>query len=95
MVPPVIALEEHDGGPVVGKVLYKGARGAGGLAHEVMGLWVHGDVERVSADNLVQMGRVEHARVDEGVDAVDDELGAGEAEHVLARDALRQEGGGE
>lgn len=95
MVLPVLALEEHDGSPVVGKVLHKGARSASRLAHHVVGLRVHGDVERVSADNLVQVRRVEHSRVDEGVDAVDDELGAGETEHVLARDALCQESGGE
>ena len=35
-----------------------------------MGSGVHGDVERVSADNLVQMGRVCHARVYERVDTV-------------------------
>lgn len=56
---------------------------------------VHGDVERVASDDLVQVRRVGHARVHQGVDAVDDELGAREAQHVeLRRGVLRQQHGG-
>ena len=46
-----------------------------------MRLRVHGHVERVSAYDLVEMGRGEDAWVHERVHAVDDELRALEAHH--------------
>jgi len=93
MVPAVLGLEEHDGSPVVGKILNEGAGRASGLGGEIVLGGVHGNVERVTTDNLVKMGGVEHAGVDNGVDTVDDELRARESKHVLASDVLRKERG--
>ena len=96
VVAAVAGLEEHDGGPVVGQVLDEAARRARRLGREVVLADLHGQVERVAADDLVQVGRVADARVDEGVDAVDDELRAREAQHVLGcRAACEQGHGGE
>ena len=82
MVAAVRVLEEHDGRPVVGHILGEAARRAGGGAGHVVRLRVHGGVEGVASDDLVQMGRVEHAGVDQGVGTLDDQLRAGESEHV-------------
>jgi len=91
----VLGLVEHDGGPVVGLVLLERARRARRLGRQIVGLGVHGDVERVSTDDLVQVWRVGLAGVDQRVDTVDDELGAREAQHVeLGRGILRQQRGG-
>ena len=63
-----------------------------------MGGRVHGDVERVAADDLVKVRRGGRAWVDEGVETFDDELGALESHHghlALGEDALEEEGGGE
>lgn len=92
VVRPFLILEEHDGRPVVRHVLGEGAGCAGRLLHEVVAVHVHGDIEGVAADDLVEMRRVEHARVDQGVDSVDDELGAGEPQHGLSGNALHHEG---
>ena len=91
VVRAVLVLEEHDGRPVVGLVLGEGARGAGGLAGKIVAIGVHGDVERVTTDDLVKMGREEHARVDDGVDTVDGQLRASKSEHALGGGILRQE----
>jgi hypothetical protein len=90
---PVLGLVEHDGGPVVGLVLLERARSAR-RGFEVVRGRIHGDVERVPTNDLVQVRRVSLARIDEGVDAVDDELRAREAQHVLGYGALRQQRGG-
>jgi hypothetical protein len=44
---------------------------------------IYGEVEGVSPDDLMRVGGGTHARVYEGVGALDGELGAGEAQHVL------------
>lgn len=90
-VAAVLVVEEHDGGPVVGQVLLEGARRAGRLARQVVRGRVHRDVERVAADNLVQVRRVGHARVDERVGTLDDQLRAGESKHVLRGDILPEQ----
>ena len=94
LVGPVLGLKEHDGGPVIGQVLNEAARGAGRSGYEVVSGGVHGQVERVAADDLMEMGRVSLARVDEGIDTVDDELGAGKAQHVLRCGSICQQGNG-
>lgn len=50
---------------------------------------VHGDVERVAADDLVQVRRVYLSWIDDWIDAVDDELRACEAQHVALRASVR------
>jgi len=91
----VLGLEEEDGGPVVGHILLEAARRAGRLLDQVMVGRVHGDVEAVAADDLVQMGRVELTRVDDGVGPLDDKLRAREAQHVLGGRILREQRGRE
>lgn len=78
----VLVLEVHGGGPVVGLVLGVGARRAARAARQVVLAHGHGRLERVATDNLVDVRRVGHAGKDEGVGALDHELGAGEAQHV-------------
>lgn len=46
-----------------------------------MGKRVHGDVERVPADDLVEMRGGGGSRVDEGIEALNDQLRALEAHH--------------
>ena len=88
LVRPVTGLEVHDGGPVVGQVIGKGAAGASGRVDEVVGRKVHRRLERVASDDLVEMGRRHGAGANEGVKAVDDELRALEPEH--GRDTRRR-----
>ena len=52
----VASAEEEGSGPVVGEVLGELARGASGLLGNVVTGVVHGDVEGVAADDLVEMG---------------------------------------
>lgn len=66
-------LEEHDRGPVVRLVLVERARCAGGQRGGIVGR-VHSDVEGVTSDNLVKMGSVLHARVDERIRSLNDQL---------------------
>lgn len=86
-VAAVLVLEEHDCRPVVGLVLHKAARCAGGKFGWVVG-WIHGDVERVTSDNLMQMGRVLHPRVDKWVCSLDYKLRACKPQHVLSSNML-------
>ncbi len=74
MVAAVGVLEEHDGGPVVGHILGEAAGRAGGHAGWVIRVRVHGRVEGVTSDDLVKVGSVEQAGVDQGVGTLDDEL---------------------
>ena len=67
------------GGPVVGEVVRELARGAGGGLGDVTG--GHGGVEAVSSDNLVDVGGGKLTGVDEGVETVNDNLGASESQH--------------
>lgn len=79
LVAAVASLEVQVRGPVVGEVVGESAGGAGGVLRDVVG--GHGHVEGVAADNLVDMGRRDLARVDEGVYPVNDDLGAAEPQH--------------
>lgn len=54
--------EEEGRRPVVGEVFRKGARCAGCLLANVVPGWVHGDVEHISANNLVDVGGLRGAR---------------------------------
>lgn len=98
---PVSRAEVHDGGPVIAKVVGEGAGGAGrGGGWVVAGGRVHGDVEGVAADDLVEVRGGGRAGVDEWVETLDDQLRALEAHHghlALGEDAdaLEEEGGGE
>jgi len=65
LVGAVAGLEEEDGGSVVREVFGWGAAGAGCGCGHVVGGRVHGGVEGVAADDLVEMGRRRHAGVDE------------------------------
>ena len=96
-VAAVLVLEEHDGGPVVGLVLGERTRRAlGGLG--VVNLGVHGNVESITTDDLVKMGSVLHAGVHEGISSLNNELRAGESQHLrcetLGGGILREERGG-
>lgn len=93
LVLALLVLEEHDSSPVVGEILNEGARRASGLGDEVVLDGVHGDVERVATHNLVKMGGVEHAGVDDRVDTIDNELRAGKPKHGLAGNILREDRG--
>lgn len=69
----VLVVEEHNSGPVVGLVLDEGARRAGGKLSGVI-VGVHGNVEAVATNDLVQMGSVLQSRVDERIRSLDDKL---------------------
>jgi hypothetical protein len=94
LVGAVLGLEEHDGGPVVGFVLGEAARRAAGPLGEVVVNGRHGQVERVAAHNLVEMGGVADAGVDQGVDTVDDQLRASKPQHVLRSRTVGQQRNG-
>lgn len=79
LIRPVTRAEVHVGGPVVGEVVAVGTSGAACELGDV--LRGHGYVEGVSSDDLVEVRGGELPGVYEGVDAVDDDLGAAEAEH--------------
>lgn len=84
LVGSVLGLVEHDGGPVVGLVFLECARCTGG-GGQIMDLRVHGDVQGVTTDQLVKMRSVLHAGVDQGVDSVNDQLGACESQHRVSK----------
>ena len=67
LVGAVRVLEEHDGSPVVREVLGEGAGGAGSLLSDVT---LHGDVEGISTDDLVEMSRGDDVGLDEWVKAL-------------------------
>jgi len=61
-------LEEHDGGPVIGKVLRESARCAGALCADIAcHIWPEG----VPTDDLMEMARRSFSRLDERVEALD------------------------
>ena len=84
LVAPVLAVEEHGRRPVVAQILDERARRARALGHGIVAV-LHRDVERVAADDLVQMGGVALARVDDWVRPLYHELPAREPQHVLCR----------
>lgn len=57
LVGPVSGAEIKHRGPVVGKVFGECARGAARLGDKIVGLGVHGCVERIAADDLVEVRR--------------------------------------
>lgn len=61
-------LEEHDGRPVVGEVLAEGSGRAGAHLAEIA---LHGRVEGISSDDLIEMGRGDLARFDKRVQTLD------------------------
>lgn len=70
-------LEVQVGGPVVGEVLGHLAGGAGGPRADVAG---HGGVEGVTADDVVDVGGRDCAGLDDGVQTLDGQGRAWEAE---------------
>jgi len=79
LVGPITRLEVHDSGPVVGEVLREAAGGASSPLRNVR-CGVHGRVEAISSDDLVQMGRRDDAGLDDGVEALDAQSRASKAE---------------
>jgi len=78
----VLGAEVQIRGPVVGKVLAEHAARARGLLRHVFGR--HGGVEVVASHNLVHVRGRDLAGIDEGVQAVDDDVAAAEPQHRLA-----------
>lgn len=87
----VARAEVHHRRPVVREVLGERAARAGRLRHEVVRVRAHRGLEGVPAYDLVHVGGHYDARVHEGVEALDRELRAAEADHLLGWRALRQE----
>lgn len=87
----VLVLEKHDGRPVVGQILGERAGCAGRSLDQVILDWLHSQVEGVTTNDLVKMGSVADAGVDERIDTVDNELGAGEPQHVLSGNSIGQQ----
>lgn len=85
----VLCLEEHDCGPVVRFILNEVAASTCGKRSRVLAR-IHGDVERIASNDLMKMGCVLHARVDERICSFNDELRAGEPQHVLGYSILRE-----
>lgn len=73
-------LEVQVRGPVVGEILGHLARSAGGSGTDITR---HRRVERVAADNVVDVGRRRHARLHDGVETLDGQGRAREAESGL------------
>jgi hypothetical protein len=80
-------LEVQVGSPVVRKVLGHLAGCAGGPLTDVT---FHGGVEGVAADDVVDMGGRNSARLNDGVEALDRQGRAGEAETGLNRRDQRE-----
>jgi len=80
-------LEEENGGPVVGEVLGEGACGAASPLADVA---VHGGVEGVAADDLVEMGRRDRAGLDDRVEALNAQRRAAEPQSGLRRGGDRE-----
>jgi hypothetical protein len=86
----VACLEVDIGGPVVGKVLRVSAAGASRHRRGVVHGGGHGGVERVASHDLMHVCRGDIARLDQGVDLVDGQLGAAEAHQLLRRGELHE-----
>lgn len=63
----VAGTEVKDGRPVVGEILREGAGCAGGLLANVVSVGVHGHVEHVATDDLVDVRRLHSTWEDEAV----------------------------
>ena len=92
LVRAIPGLEVDVGSPVVGEILRVCATRASRGRGRVVGLGRHAGVERVTSDNLVHVGGRGVARLDQGVDAIDGELGAAEAHQLLGGDELHGHG---
>lgn len=97
LVGPIAGPEVQDRGPVVGEIFRERAAGARGVRGEIVGRRVHGSVEGIPSDDLVQMRRRYGAGVDQRVYAVNDELRAAETQHLqhLSGAMLREKRQGE
>lgn len=60
-----------------------------------MGPRLHGCLERIPADHLMDMGRHHNPRVNEGIQTLYCQLRTGETHHLLGHRALREEPDGE
>lgn len=72
-VSSILRLEEHYSSPVVRLVLNKAARRARRSFRNVVGR-VHGDIEGITTNDLVEMRGVFHAGIDKWVGSLDNEL---------------------
>lgn len=86
LVCSVAGFEVHNGGPVVGKILGESAGCASGSLADIFGR-VHGRVEAVTTDDLVEMRRGDDTRLDERVETLNAQGRASETE-------VRLRGGG-
>lgn len=84
---PVGRLEIQNGRPVVAEIFAKRTRCARALLANVA---LHAGVEGIPADDVVEMGRADDARLDDGVQALHGERGASEAEGGLDGRGERQ-----
>lgn len=96
----VFSSEEQNRRPIVGEILLVTARSTRRQFNQIVCGWVHGDVERVAPNDLVQVRREDFTWVYNRVDAVDDELRTCESERdsetVYLRDCgLREKRRGE
>ena len=90
----VLGTEVYVSCPVVREILRVRAAGACRIGRGVVLAGPHRDVERVSTDDLVHVLRRQLARVDQGINAVDGQLGATEAHEFLRGDELPGRQGG-
>ena len=81
-------LEVQNRGPVVAEVLCHFAGGAGSLLTHIT---VHGSVERISTNNVMDMSGRTISRLDNGVKTLGSQRGAPEAETCLYRHDGRDE----
>ena len=85
-------LEIKDGSPVIAKVFAHLARSAGAPVSDIS---AHGGVEGISTNDMVKMGRRDRARLDDGVESLDSQRRASEAQTCLGRGDEREgESGG-
>jgi len=92
---PVAGLVIEVRRPVVAEILAVCAAGARRDLGRVVAVGRHAGVERVSTDDLVHVGGWHIARLDQGVNLVDDELRATEAHQLLRCGKLHRQRGHE
>jgi hypothetical protein len=90
----VAGLEVEVGSPVIGEILAEAASRAGRLDGRVVGNGSHGGVKGVSSNDLVDVCYLFLSREDEGIHALDDELGTLKTHHLLGDGILREERNG-